>query len=120
MGLHAAGEDLDLPRELRKWHRVALGELADAAGEGLRDAIQLALERCSERSQPLVVDDERLDLLLGQLRVLGVELVVEVLLGLLELGLGVSLLVEERRVALQRPALVVELRVQSRALIPLP
>ena len=57
---------------LRQRRGVAFGELADAAGEGLRDAVQFALHGGGERGQPFVVHHQRLDLVLGELGVLGV------------------------------------------------
>ena len=50
------------------------GELTDAAGEGLRDAVQLALHGGGECGQPFVVHDEGLDVGLGERGVFGVEL----------------------------------------------
>ena len=62
---------------LRQRRGVAFGQLADAAGEGLRDAIQLALHGGGEARQPLVVHHQRLDLVLGELGVLVVGQLVE-------------------------------------------
>ena len=49
----------------RQRHRVTFGQLANAAGESLGDAIQFSLHSSRERSQPLVVHYERLDLILA-------------------------------------------------------
>jgi hypothetical protein len=45
---------------------VAFGELADAADEGLRDTVQLALHSSGEGGQPLVVHHKGLDFVLGE------------------------------------------------------
>jgi hypothetical protein len=71
MGRHPVGELFDFIRELRQRAGVAFGKLADAAGEGLRDAVKLALHGGGEGGEPLVVHDERLDFVLGQLGIFG-------------------------------------------------
>ena len=95
MFVHAGGERGDFVGELWQRRGVAFGELADAAGEGLRDAVEFALHGGGERGQPFVIHHERLDLVLGELGVLGVELGVEVFLRGFEPGFGVRLLVEQ-------------------------
>ena len=75
MSVHAGGERGHFVGELRQRRGVAFGELADAAGEGLRDAVQFALHGGGNRGQPFVVHHERLDFVLGELRVFGRDLV---------------------------------------------
>ena len=76
-------ELLYLIYDLRERGGVAVGQQADAAGEGLGDAVQLALDGLAEGGELFVVHDEGLDLGLGKLRVL--------LIGkLVERGLGVA------------------------------
>ena len=111
MSVHAGGERRHFVGELRQRGGVAFGELADAAGEGLRDAVELALHGGGNRGQPFVVHHERLDFVLGELGVFGVELGVEVFLRGFEPGLGVGLLVEQRGVVFERLALIGVLRV---------
>ena len=60
--------------ELRQRCGIAVGQLADAAGEGLRDAVQFGLHGGGKRGQPFVLHHQRLDLGLGQLAVLGGDL----------------------------------------------
>ena len=60
---------LDFIDDLRQWGGVAVGEEADAAGEGLGDAVQLALHGGGNGGEPFIIDDEGLDLGLGELRV---------------------------------------------------
>ena len=83
--------------ELRQRGGVAFGELADAAGEGLRDAVQLALHGGGDGGQPFVVHHEGLDFVLGERGVFGVELGFEVVLRGLSRALSVGLLVEQRQ-----------------------
>jgi hypothetical protein len=69
------------------WQRggVAFGELADAAGEGLGDAVQLALHGGGEGSEPFIIHDEGLDLGLGEFGILVVGEPVEFFLCLFDL-----------------------------------
>ena len=101
MGIDLGGEGRHLKGELRQRCGVAFGELADAAGEGLRDAVELALHGGGKSGQPFVVYHEGLDVGLGERGVLGVELCFEVVLRGLEPGLGVGLLVEQRGVGVK-------------------
>ena len=98
MAIHTGGERGHFVGELRQWGGVAFGELTDTAGEGLRDAVELALHGGGKSGQPFVVHDDGLDLGLGERGVLGVELGFEIVLRGLEPGFGVGLLVEERGV----------------------
>ena len=106
MFVHAGGERRHCVGELRQRGGVAFGELADAAGEGLRHAVQLALHGGGEGGQPFVVHDEGLDVGLGERGVFGVELGFEVVLRGLEPGLGIGLLVEQRGVGFEGLAFV--------------
>ena len=101
MFVHAGGECRHFVGELRQRSGVAFGELADAPGEGLRDAVQLALHGGGEGGQPFVVHDEGLDVGLGERGVFGVELGFEIVLRGLETDLGVGLLVEQRGVGFE-------------------
>jgi hypothetical protein len=78
-GFHFVGE-------LRQRAGVALGELADAAGERLRDTVELALHCGGEGVQPLIVNDEGLDLVFAEVIVFGLDLGGEFFLSGLELG----------------------------------
>ena len=69
MGVHFGGEGGDFIDDLRQRGGVAVGEQTDAAGEGLGDAVQLALDSCGEGGEPFVVHDQALDLGLAELRV---------------------------------------------------
>ena len=101
MFVHAGGERRHFVGELRQRGGVAFGELADAPGEGLRHAVQLALQGGGEGGQPFVVHHEGLDVGLGERRVFGVEPGFEVFLSGLEAGLGIGLLVEQRGVGFE-------------------
>ena len=103
MSVHAGGERRHFVGELRQRGGVAFGELADAAGEGLRDAVQFALHGGGDRGQPFVIHHEGLDFVLGERGVFGVELGFEVFLRGFEPGLGVGLLVEQVRRILRGP-----------------
>ena len=72
--------------ELRQRCGVALGQLPNAAGERLRDAVQFALHAGGQGGQPLVIHHQRLDLLDAELWVLVVSQLVERRVGLLDLG----------------------------------
>ena len=63
--VHAGGQCSHLVGELGQRGGVAFGELADAAGEGLKGAVKLALNCGGEGGQPFVVHDEGLDVGLG-------------------------------------------------------
>ena len=82
MGGDFCGEFFHLVHDLRERGGVAFGEQADAAGEGLGDTVQLALDGRGEGGEPFVVHDEGLDLGLGELRVLLVGELIERSLGL--------------------------------------
>jgi hypothetical protein len=99
--VHFGGQFGHFIGELRQRGGVAFGELADAAGEGLRDAVQLALHGGGEGGQPFVVHHEGLMSVLGERGVFGVELGFQVVLRGLEPGLGVGLLVEQRGVGFE-------------------
>ena len=85
---------------------VAFGEFADAASEGLRDAVELALHGGLDAGQPFVVHHKGLDFCLGERGVLGVELGFKIVLRGLEPGSGVGLLVEECGVGIEGLAFV--------------
>ena len=72
---------------------VAFGQFLHALGEGLADAVHLAVDGGVERGEPFVVHHQRLDLGLGELGVVGVGLGVEGGLGVLEALLEVGLFV---------------------------
>ena len=109
--IHAASERGHFVGELRQRGGVAFGELADAASEGLRDAVEFALHGGGEGGQPFVVHDERLDFVLGELGVFGIELRIQLFLRGFEPGFGVRLLVEQGGVVFQGLALVGVVRV---------
>ena len=70
---------------------VAFGQFLHPLGEGLADAVHLAVDGGIERGEPFVVHHQRLDLRLGELGVFGVGLGIEVGLGFLQLLLEVGL-----------------------------
>ena len=78
MLIHTVGQRRHFIDDLRQRGGVAVGELADAAGEGLGDAVQLALHGGGEAGQPFVVHHQGLDLGLAELWVVvvseGIEL----------------------------------------------
>ena len=81
MDVDAGGEGGDFALQLRERGRVAFGELADAAGEGLRHAVELALHGGGEGGQPLVLDDEGFEFVGGERGVAGGDLFFEGALG---------------------------------------
>jgi hypothetical protein len=93
--VHPGGECRHFVGELWQRGGVAFGQLADAAGEGLRDAVQLALHGGGEVASHLSSTTRVLISSSVSVGILGVELGVQVLLRGLELGLGVGLLVEQ-------------------------
>ena len=96
----------DFVGELRQRGGVAFGQLADAASERLRDAVQLALHIGGEGGQPFVVHDERLNLLHGELRVFRGHVSIESLLRILHLLAGSSFVLDEIEAFLQHLVLV--------------
>ena len=64
MFIYPGGESLHFAGELQQRGGVAFGELVDAAGEGLRYAVEFALHGGGQRGQPLVIHHEQLDLAL--------------------------------------------------------
>lgn len=58
----------------RLWERrfVTLGQFLHPLGEGLADTVHLAMDGGSDGGHPFVIDDQRFDLRLGQLGVLGI------------------------------------------------
>ena len=101
MFVHAGGERRYFVDELRERAGIAVGELADAAGEGLRDAVEFALHGGGEGGEPFVVHDEGLDIVLAELAVFGGDLGDEGGLRGLELGADVGFLLGEVEVGLQ-------------------
>ena len=77
---------------LRQWRFVAFGQFLHALGQGLADAIHLALNGGFQRGQPFVVHHQRLDLGFAQFGVMGVGFGVQVGFGVLELLLELGLL----------------------------
>jgi len=73
----------DAVGQLRQWRFVTLGQFLPSVRERLADAIHLAVNVGVEAGEPLVVDDQRFDFVLGQLGILGVGRVIE-------FGFGVS------------------------------
>ena len=69
MSVHAGRERGNFVGELRQWRGVALGELADAPGESLRESVKFTLHSGSQSTQPFVIHYEHLNFVLGQLRV---------------------------------------------------
>ena len=84
MAIHLGGEGGDFVSEQRQGHSVAFGELANAASEGLGDAVEFALDGGGEGGEPLVIHDEGLDFVLGELGVFRQGELVEGFLGLAE------------------------------------
>ena len=85
--------------KLRQRGGIAFGQLADASGEGLRDAVQFPLHSGGEGGQPLVVHHKRLDLGLGELAIFRGDLFREGFLRGLELRAGAGFLLAEGEVA---------------------
>ena len=69
MGVDLGGELLHLVHDLWERGGVAVGELADAADEGLGNAVEFALDGLTQSGEPFVIHDEGLDLGLAELRV---------------------------------------------------
>ena len=118
MFIHAAGGRCDFVSELRQRGDVAFGELADAAGEGLRNAVEFALHGGGKGGEPFVVHDERLDLVLGERGVFGVEPGFQFFLRGFEPGFGVRLLFEQGGVVFQGLTLIGVVRVLADFLEP--
>lgn len=59
-------------RQLRQRRFVTLGQFLHSLRERLVDAIHLAVNVGVEAGEPLVVDDQRFEFVLGQLGILGV------------------------------------------------
>ena len=111
MPLHPAGQLRHLIHKPGQRSGIAFGQLADAAGESLRDAVQLTLHGGGNRRQPFVVHHESLDFVLGESGIFGVDLGFEVFLRGFETGLGVDLLIEHGGVGFQHLTLVGIVRV---------
>ena len=95
MTVHLSLQLRYLVGHLRQRGFVAFGQFLHALGEGLADAVHLAVDGGIERGEPFVVHDQRLDFGLGELGIFGIGLGIERGLGLLELLLEVGLLVAE-------------------------
>jgi hypothetical protein len=76
---HAGGKCVQVLLKLGQRRGIAFRKLADATGEGLRNPIQLALHGIGQGRQPFVVHYKLLDLVLGQLGVLGIQLGLKVI-----------------------------------------
>jgi hypothetical protein len=111
MSVHLGGQGGHFISELWQWRGIAFGQLPYAPGKRLRDTIEFAMHGGGERGQPFVVDDECLDFVLGQLRVFGIELGVQLLLCGFQSVLCIGLFVEQRGVVFERLALIRELGV---------
>ena len=89
----------DAVSHLRQRRFVAVGEFLDPLSERLADAIHLAVDGGFQGGEPFVIDDERLDLILAEFRVLVVGELIERGLGFLDCFLAGRLLFEEFEVA---------------------
>ena len=58
MAADAGFQRIDAVDQLRQGIFVAFGEFADAAAQGLADAVDFAVDRGVEGGEPFVVDDE--------------------------------------------------------------
>ena len=72
MLFYACSKGCNFIDELRQRSGVAFGELTNAAGEGLRNAIQFALHGGGKCGKPFVIHHEGLDLSFGDTRSSGV------------------------------------------------
>ena len=91
MRVHPARQYLDLIAQRGQGRAVAFGQLADAPGQRLADAIQFALHAGGQRVQPFVLHHQRLDVGCAQLRIVGRYLGVERFLGVFGLFAGAGL-----------------------------
>src|SRR5260370_36942677 len=73
----AGGQGFDFVVHLRQGRCISFGQLLHAAGQRPRYPIQLALHFRRQLRQPLIIDGQRLDLVLAQLWVLGEHLLEE-------------------------------------------
>lgn len=103
MSVHTGGERGHFVGELRQRGGVAFGQLADAPGERLRDAVKFALHGRDQRAQPFVLHHESLDFILGELRVAGGDLFGEGVLRCGQFGGGGGFLLHEGKVFLEAP-----------------
>ena len=106
MFVHTGGERGDFAGKFRQRRGVAFGQLPDASGEGLRDAIQFGLHGSSECGQPFVVHHQRLDFVSSKLAVFLGDLGLQRLRGVFDLLVGVGFLFGEGEVISQQFALV--------------
>ena len=85
MLVHLSLQVTDSVSERRHRGIVAVGEFFDAGDQGTADAVHLALDLGGDRGHLFVFDDERFDLILGQLRKLVVGKPVKFVFGILDL-----------------------------------
>lgn len=71
MRVHPRSQGFHLGGQLGDGCGVAFGQLFDAPGQGLADAVQFALDAGGECGEPFVVDDQRLDVGHAELAVVG-------------------------------------------------
>lgn len=101
VSVHAGRKRFHLGCDFGQRRGITFGQLADAAGERLRDAVQFDLHGGAYRGQPFVIHDELLDFVLGQLRVFGRDLFRQLFLRVREFVRLGRLLLNQREVLLK-------------------
>ena len=110
MPFHPRTEHLDLALQRRERLGVALLQLLHPSGEPLGQPLHLAVDGGAQAGKPLVLDHQRLDLVLGELAVAGQHLFIQRALGLLDGPGRVGLRLDQREAASEGVALILALR----------
>ena len=106
MSVNSGGQGSQFISELWQWRGIAFGQLPYTLGKRMRDTIEFALHGGGERGQPFVVDNERLDFVLGQLRVFARDLFRERVLRVREFVRCSGFLLDELKIIFKRFAFV--------------
>ena len=113
MSLHPGLQLVHPLAHLRHRRLIALGQLLDAPRELLTHTIHLALDSRLDGGEQFLVHDQRLDLLLGQLRIVRVGLGIERGLGILQALLERGLIQVQRDPPVEHGCLVLGLGIAS-------